>query len=214
VSKYSLFSFVETGFVFSSMVNVIASDDPGILACLQSSIHGAWSWYQGSTMKHDLRYTTSDCLDTFPFPEINSQLVELGSHFYKARMSLMESSGEGLTKLYNKVHDEADKTQSILDFRDLCISLDQMVMKAYGWCDLNLDYGFHNVAYLPEGKNTRYTFSEAAREEILYRLVMLNKERHESEEKGAAKKIPTRANHQSKVRSASLQGSLFDQEKP
>lgn len=68
VSKYSAFALVINKYVFSSMVNIVASNSTGLFACLQSTLHGAWAWQHGSTMKTDLRYTTSDCLDTFPFP--------------------------------------------------------------------------------------------------------------------------------------------------
>ena len=38
-------------------------------AILQSRVHEVWARFFGSTLKDDLRYTPSDCFETFPFPE-------------------------------------------------------------------------------------------------------------------------------------------------
>ena len=35
---------------------------------LQSRPHEIWARFFGSSMKDDLRYTPSDCFETFPFP--------------------------------------------------------------------------------------------------------------------------------------------------
>jgi hypothetical protein len=47
---------------------------------------------------------------------------------------------------------------------------------AYGWDDLDLGHGFHAT---PQG--TRFTLSEAARREVLARLLRLNHERYAAE---------------------------------
>ncbi|MDO2426600.1 hypothetical protein Q2380_06165, partial [Enterobacter hormaechei] len=56
------------------------------------------------------------------------------------------------------------------------------VLRAYGFDELDLEQDFHEVAYLPEGKNVRFTISEPAREELLCRLATLNKNRYEGEQ--------------------------------
>ena len=57
--------------------------------------------------------------------------------------------------------------------------MDEAVAEAYGWDDLNLEHGFHEVDYLPENDRMRWTISEKARLEVLRRLARLNKERYE-----------------------------------
>ena len=46
-----------------------------------------------------------------------------------------------------------------------------------------LDHDFYEVDYLPENDRVRYTISPEARKEILKRLLELNHEIHEQEEK-------------------------------
>ena len=44
-----------------------------------------------SSMKDDLRYTPSDCFETFPFPEdwTNVRLEAVGQEYYEFRAALM-----------------------------------------------------------------------------------------------------------------------------
>jgi hypothetical protein len=54
--------------------------------------------------------------------------------------------------------------------------MDAAVAAAYGWHDLDLGHGFHATK-----QGTRYTISEAARREVLDRLLALNHERYAEE---------------------------------
>ncbi|MBS0270830.1 MAG: hypothetical protein JSS54_17885 [Proteobacteria bacterium] len=58
---------------------------------------------------------------------------------------------------------------------------DKAVALAYGWDDLDLQHGFHEVTYLPENDRVRFTISETARVEVLRRLSDLNRQRYEEE---------------------------------
>lgn len=50
---------------------------------------------------------------------------------------------------------------------------------------MNLAHDFYEVDYLPENDRIRYTISPDARREILKRLLKLNHEIHEKEEREA-----------------------------
>ena len=60
--------------------------------------------------------------------------------------------------------------------------IDIAVRDSYGWQDIDLEHGFHEVGYLPANDNIRYTISEPARIEILKCLSALNRQRWEEEE--------------------------------
>ena len=49
----------------------------------------------------------------------------------------------GLTKLYNLVNDPDYTDDDIARMREIHVDLDQAVMDAYGWGDVELDHGFH-----------------------------------------------------------------------
>jgi hypothetical protein len=88
----------------------------------------------------------------------------------------MQTRQEGLTKTYNRFHNPDETTPDIQNLRNLHIQMDQAVAAAYGWANLPLDHGFH-----PTKQGIRFTISEAARREVLDRLLQLNHERYAEE---------------------------------
>lgn len=183
VSKTGAFVFVRNDAVFSDATVVFASDDAWLFAVLQSSLHVAFAWKHASRLKADLRYTPSDILETFPLPsrDVHGQLASLGESFHELRESLMAERKCGLTKLYHGFHDPAAVDAGFEQLRDLHKRIDEMVARSYGWEGINLEHGFHRVAYLPEHCNLRFTISESARTETLRRLSLLNQQRYQQE---------------------------------
>lgn len=184
-TKYCCFSIVPNIYVYSDSLCIVSIFSYGLFASLSSDVHCIWAWEHGSKMKQDLRYSHGDIFETFPFSEhvLEGQHVELnklGEELFAERVRYMNEKSKGMTKFYNDYHDQAVTDPGMTLIRNKQIEVNNAVIKSYGFVDLDLNHGFHQVAYLPEGKNTRFTISEAAREELLYRLAMLNKERHEA----------------------------------
>ncbi|WP_225739383.1 hypothetical protein [Chlorobium phaeovibrioides] len=69
----------------------------------------------------------------------------------------------------------------ILKLRDLQLQMDNAVLEAYGWSDINLRHDFYEVEYLPENDRVRYTIQPDARREVLKRLLELNHKIHAQE---------------------------------
>ncbi|TXF82284.1 restriction endonuclease [Neolewinella aurantiaca] len=80
----------------------------------------------------------------------------------------------------------------IVELRRLHKEMDEAVLAAYGWHvttrrwgpAIRLRHDFYEVDYLPEKDNVRYTIHPDARREVLKRLLLLNHEIHEAEERG------------------------------
>jgi len=89
-----------------------------------------------------------------------------------------------------------EAVDDILELRRLHKEMDEAVLKAYGWTDINLAHDFYEVDYLPENDRIRYTISPAARREVLKRLLDLNHKIHAQEI--AAEKETTPAPKKSK----------------
>jgi hypothetical protein len=77
-----------------------------------------------------------------------------------------------------RVDDKETMASPIKQLRALHVEMDEAVKGAYGWTDLKLDHGFHETK-----QGLRYTISEAARVEVLDRLLELNHARHAEEVK-------------------------------
>ena len=147
------FVFMNTGLVFSEQVVLLLESE---FSCLQSRSHEIWARFLGSTLGDGLRYTPSDCFETFPIPTalLNSatndpaeattrqSLEAIGESYHKYRAELMVRNNEGLTSTYNRFHDPAETSSGLLELRRLHEEMDQAVLNAYGWSDVPTACGF------------------------------------------------------------------------
>ena len=139
------------------------------------------------------------------------ELETFGEAYHEYRRQLMLGMQLGLTKTYNLFHsnainpqniDEKDKQlaslqkhlektantisfnesiQGILKLRELHMQMDEAVLDAYGWNDIELKHDFYEVDYLPENERDRFTIHPDTRKEVLKRLLELNHQIHEEE---------------------------------
>lgn len=204
VTKYPTPTITSTDQIFSNAVVVFLHKD-NVITYLMSSLCEIWAWKYGSTMGGGtIRYTPSDIYETFPFPKNLSkgterELENIGEQYHEFRKQLMLNLQLGLTKTYNLFHTPqlttsnqqlikanlqipiAQAVKDIETLRQLHKQMDEAVLKAYGWTDINLAHDFYEVDYLPENDRIRYTISPEARKEILKRLLELNHKIHAEE---------------------------------
>ncbi len=181
-TKHRVFQFLDASILPDNMLIAIGSDDAFHLGILSSQIHVTWALRAGGWLGvgNDPRYSKSRCFDPFPFPDANNiqkQTIrviaeELDAH---RKRVLDEHPHLTLTGLYNVLEklragtkpddlDEKDRRTFddglVLIIKELHDRLDAAVAEAYGWP------------------------ADLSDEEILTRLVALNKERAEEEKRG------------------------------
>jgi hypothetical protein len=187
VGPHFSFAFQPTCQVFANTLNVFALDEGQAFSILQSRIHELWARLLGSSMKDDLRYNLSDCFETFGFPEnwqANSPLETSGRTYHDHRAALMIARNEGMTKTYNRFHDQAETAEDIRRLRELHAAMDRVVLEAYGWHDLAERAA---PVFLDETNEDDHTYQGRLfwpsdfRDEVLARLLVLNAERHAEE---------------------------------
>jgi methylase of polypeptide subunit release factors len=265
VSKHLSVDFAQTNQVFDIALNVIAYNQYFHFLMFQSSIHSIWAWKYGSTMKTDLRYTPSTCIETFPFPPDLTQtdkqnLEQIGQAYYENRRALLLGIWMGLTKTYNIFHarnlPQLDQVEKIFDIgqkeiekqygkdcayllkhlgtckeatyniqqalteiqhlRILHVEMDQAVIIAYGWRDIQLRHDFYEVDYLPENDRVRFTIHPDARREVLKRLLELNHKIYAEEvaqglhDKKKTKTIKADSDGEQQINYPGEQGKLFE----
>ena len=212
ISKTKYPTFLPKDIVYNQRLVIIASAQYSVFSVLCSNLHYWWVLTMGSSFKKDSIYTSSDCFETFPFPLSNNQplilnhqskivnLEEIGETYYNHRQQIMLIRQEGLTKTYNRFHNPDEQSPDIIKLRELHVEMDQAVAVAYGWDDLTLDHNFHETK-----QGIRYTISEAARREVLDRLLQLNHQRyaeeveaglHDKGKKKTTKKKPKKSEEQ------------------
>lgn len=142
-------------------------------------------------------------VDLRSFPLVEST----GREYYEFRAALLIRHNEGLTKTYNRFHDrDHDSTEpnqeivaSIQKLRELHAAMDDAVLIAYGWhdlaeratCEFLLDYeeeedeeeetGGRGRGTRRRKRPWRYRWPDEFRDEVLAKLLELNKERAEEE---------------------------------
>lgn len=136
-AKHSIFSFQPVDRVFSHALVIFPFPSAAAFGLLQSRVHRAWARWQGSSMRHDLRYTPSNCFETFPFPpapalDVRSPLHASAARLYEARAALMLATDAGLTKTYDALVDPTDSSDAVARLRALHVALDRAVLDAYG----------------------------------------------------------------------------------
>jgi hypothetical protein len=213
VSQYSAFVFLRPDSVFAESIIVFPLKHFSSFCTLQSRSHEAWARFFGSSLKDELRYTPSDCFETFPFPEnwsSDASLERSGEAYYQFRADLMVRNDEGLTKTYNRFHDPNEYDPDIAKLRDLHAAMDRAVLDAYGWtdiptdCEFLLDYEINEEEWGRKKKPYRYRWPDDIHDEVLARLLELNKERAAEERRsGPPRKTPR------KGKRATTTGGLF-----
>lgn len=179
-AKHRVFQFLPKTILPDNMLVCVALDDAYALGVLSSRFHVPWALASGARlgMGDDPRYSKTRCFDPFPFPAdvtepLKDKIRAEAEALDALRKRVLEAHEDlTLTKLYNvlealkegraltdaerDMHDRGLVTL-ILQHHD---AIDALVAEAYGW-PANL-----------------------ADEEILTRLVALNKERAAEEARG------------------------------
>ena len=184
-TTHFVFAFMPSNRIFANTLDVFPLPSYASFCALQSRPHDIWARFFGSTLQEGLRYTPTDCFETFPFPEKWRSHVDLeaaGKTYYEFRAELMVTNTEGLTKTYNRFHDPDERDSEIVKLRELHTAMDRAVLAAYGWSDIPteckflLEYEIDDEEWGNKKKPWRYRWSNEVHDEVLARLLELNSE--------------------------------------
>ncbi len=106
------------------------------------------------------------------------QIKDIEKKYGKETANLIKHFKKGEPKI-----SLAEAIEGIQKLRQLHVEMDNAVLEAYGWQDIELKHDFYEVDYLPENDRVRFTIHPDARREILKRLLELNHKIHEEEVK-------------------------------
>jgi hypothetical protein len=130
-------------------------------------------------------------------------LDEVGRQYYDFRAQLMIRAQHGLTETYNRFHNKFEQDPDILRLRELHAIMDRAVLDAYGWTDLCprldfiLDYEDEDDEDGSNGRDRkkpwRYRWVDEDRDEVLARLLELNRTRAEEEAQSTLAGPPAKA---------------------
>lgn len=195
-SKHRFFVEVFADTICDSTTVMFALESLWQIAVLSSRIHVFWALHAGGTLEDRPRYNKTICFEMFPFPLPNSEqqkkldilYEQLNSHRQKQQSQYSDLT---LTKCYNILEkirlgetlSTADKV--IYDKGLISIlsqihdDIDRVVLDSYGWSDLA-----EHLIGKPGGTtpyNNKSDEQAMAEDQLLSRLVQLNKKRAEDE---------------------------------
>jgi hypothetical protein len=186
-------TFLPTGSIYANTLVIFPFDSYSVFAILQSRVHEVWARLHASSMKDDLRYTPSDCFESFPLPpEPESDAMRsVGEDYYGHRAGIMLREKIGLTAIYNHFHEPESVDVEVETLRKVHDRMDRAILDAYGWTDIK----FASTFFLDykddedEGDDShrkkkpwRYRWPDEIRDEVLARLLELNRVRAEEEQ--------------------------------
>ena len=186
IGQHAAIAFLPKKMVYAETIIAFPLSTFSAFCALQSRPHEIWARFFGSSMKDDLRYTPSDCFETYPFIpdwETNPSLEAVGQDYYEFRAALMVNNNEGLTKTYNRFHDPYVDDSNIAHLRELHAAMDRAVLDAYGWndvptqCEFLLDHEIDDEEWGGRKRPFRYRWPNDVRDEVLVRLLELNANR-------------------------------------
>ena len=195
-TPHMAFALLPSTTVFANTLAVFAFEACAAFCTLQSRTHEIWARFFGSSLEDRLRYTPSDCFETFPFPEnweTHPVLETAGEVYYNYRAALMLEKNEGMTKTYNRFHNPDEHNPRIAELRELHAAMDCAVLDAYGWTDIStdceflLDYEIDEESWGNRNKPWRYRWPDRVRDEVLARLLALNAERAAEERRAKSR---------------------------
>jgi hypothetical protein len=108
-TKYLNFSAVPTDIIFTHALFIFTTARWDHYAVVQSTIHEFWARKYSGALGATLRYSPSDCFETFAFPagqwqHPNPDLAAIGERYHEHRRDLMLRLWLGLTDIYNLFH--------------------------------------------------------------------------------------------------------------
>lgn len=205
-SRHRIFVRLSSVILPDAMAYAIADNKYSSLSTLSSRVHSIFSLAGGGTLEDRPRYHKTRTFDPFPFPACiidpdadNSHFDDLGESLDAFRKGRLEgwdwltmtraynaleryreamNGGDPLTEQERDVHERAQ----IAILAEIHDEIDLAVLAAYGWLDLE-----DTLIGKPGGTTPSPCKSpeqEEAEEELLSRLVALNKERAGEEARG------------------------------
>ena len=189
VGQHATFAFLPPDMVYSNALIIFPFATFAAFCGLQSRVHEIWARSFASSMKDDLRYTPTDCFETFPFSRgwaTSNRLEGAGREYYEFRAALMQRNGEGLTKTYNRFHDRYENDPDIARLRQLHDAMDRAVLSEYGRDDIPVKCEFLSDLESEEESTSRrflrYRWPNEIRDEVLGHLIELNSKRAQEEQ--------------------------------
>ncbi|WP_047414677.1 DNA methyltransferase [Cellulophaga sp. Hel_I_12] len=99
---YIPIGFIEEGPVIYASAQAVYNPEPWLFGVINSKMHMCWVKTVGGRLDSRIRYSSSICYNTFPFPEITKkQKEQINLHVFEVLEEREKHSGKTLAQLYD-----------------------------------------------------------------------------------------------------------------
>lgn len=184
VTKHPISLLAPSDWIYTNKVVLIGIERGDLFPiCLSTPFRSWLETYSGAGLGVTLQLSISESIAKFPQPmlAVSQEGVDAALRFNDIAVTWSADHECGLTDLMNAVHSRENYDPRIIELRALLETIDKHVATAFGWTDLDVCYDFHELNATSGSAQWRYSISEHTREELLRRLVALNKAKHEED---------------------------------
>ena len=176
LAKWLSVSRQPAGVIYSNRLIVVPDDSYAVFGQLCSSVHENWTRAFSGRLEDRLVYNPTAAFRTYPFASVSPDVESAAKRYERARTHVMRLRSVGLNGFGNLMNDSKCVDDDVREARLALTELDEAVIRAYGWDDVELTHDF-----VADQGVTRYTLGSATWKELRRRLVRENHRRARSE---------------------------------
>lgn len=185
VTKHPICMLAPSDWIYTNKVVLIGIERDDLFAiCLSTPFRSWLEAYSGAGLGVTLQLSISESIAKFPLPSrlVPQDGVDAALRFNDIAVAWSADHRCGLTDVMNSVHSRDSNDARIAELKTLFETIDRHVAAAYGWTDIDVGYEFCELRSTSgDVAQQRFSVSDDVREEMLRRLVALNKSKHEEE---------------------------------
>ncbi|MGV2931050.1 Eco57I restriction-modification methylase domain-containing protein [Vreelandella venusta] len=178
-TKYPVGMLAPSEWIYTNKVLLVGMERDDLYAISLSTGFRTWlERFSGGSLGETLSLSISESVAKYPVPtgEVSQKGVEVANRFNDLAVTFSAKNGCGLTDVMNAINSSDVSDADVEELRHLMVTIDAEVLAAYGWDDLEIEYGFRESSESSGKYPSRWALSEELRVEILHRLIELNRE--------------------------------------
>lgn len=185
-AKYQVSFVAPADWIYTNKIILVAMERPDLHALFLGSAFQAWLHnFSVQSLGADNNTTSlsiSKAFWTFPMPDAvaGDDGLDAALEFQALVEAWSKTNHAGMTDAMNAVHSPSAHDGAVVRMRLLRQRIDDVIAAAYDWSDLDLSHDFRQHVDADGATVVRHGLAPSTRTEILARLIVLNRARHES----------------------------------
>ncbi|RCV86925.1 Eco57I restriction-modification methylase domain-containing protein [Billgrantia montanilacus] len=181
-TKYPVGIMAPSEWIYTNKVLLMGFERGDIYAISLSTGFRDWvEYYSGGTLLGIFSISIGEALERFPVPDnsVSDLGVDASKEFNDLVVEYCASNSCGLTGVMNLINSPSVSCKEVARLRELIDLVDGEVLAAYGWRDVQSEYGFNKKVRGSGKVDWCWSLGEDASNEIMKRLRSFNHEKYE-----------------------------------